>query len=76
MAKHIRVEPDCPDCGTEMTRVSRSHGPYTNNKPWGSSFEAWYRCGKCDFETEHATAKHMDDAKKKAEELALKYMPK
>ena len=75
MAIHTRIEPDCPNCGRELTSCYRSLPPFTNERPWGSSFEAWYSCG-CGFETEHATADHKDEAKAKALELASKYMPK
>lgn len=75
MAKHVIIKPDCPECGKELTSCYRSLPPFDDAHPWGSAFEAWYYCS-CGFNTKHVTAKHKDEAKRKAEKLAAKYMPK
>lgn len=75
MAKHVRIEPDCPKCGREMTITNKGLPPFDSKHPWGSGFEAWYSCGFCKFETEHAKAGHRSDACDKAKELAKQYIP-
>lgn len=62
MAKHIRIIPDCPKCGEEMTGVYRNLPPFTDDKPFGSGIDGWWRCS-CGYESEHFSHKPYEDVK-------------
>lgn len=76
MVIHKYIEPDCPNCGREMSILTQGNPPFTQANIYGSTFSAWYECPICGFTTEKATMDHRSEAKAKARELASEYMPK
>ena len=60
--KHIRIIPDCPNCGNELKGYHKMSEP-TVKHPYGTKVDGWWECPNCGYESEHFDRRPYDDVK-------------